>query len=57
MGSGMLTEVKALLNVTLFPFPIPTTATEAATAGTVWGEGGAPSAVARAAALGIPNRP
>ena len=54
---GTLTEVKAFLGVPFLPFPLPTAVTGATTTGTVWGEGGAPSAAARATALGVPIRP
>ena len=49
-------ELEALLGVTILPLPLHTTATGAATAGTVWGKGGDPSAAAGAAALEMPTR-
>ena len=52
-----LLELEVLLGVPLLPLPVPTFATGAAAGGTVWGKAAAPSAAARATALGTTARP
>ena len=54
---GTLTVFKELLGVTALPFPPPFNATVVTVEGGVWSEAVAPSAVAVAAALGMPTRP